>query len=251
MDRFRIDGKIAIVSGATRGIGRAAALGLAEAGADVVVLGNTRSPEETADTIRGLGRQALALQGDLCDRTFRDRVLDEVMTKWGRVDILVNNAGTQVRAPAIDFREEDWDRVLEVNLDSVFLMCQSFGREMLKRRSGKIINMASLQSFTGGITIPAYAASKGGVAQLTKALANEWARFNVNVNAIAPGYILTDLTQPLYDDPVRSKEILERIPAQRWGRPEDLQGAVIFLASAASDFVHGLILLVDGGWMAR
>jgi 2-deoxy-D-gluconate 3-dehydrogenase len=251
MDRFRIDGEIAIVSGATRGIGRAAALALAEAGADVVALGNTRSPDETAEAIRGLGRQALALQGDLCHSAFRHLVLDQVLNRWGCVDILVNNAGTQIRAPAIDFREEDWDHIIKVNLNSVFLMCQSVGREMLKRRSGKIINMASLQSFTGGITIPAYAASKGGVAQLTKALSNEWARFNINVNAIAPGYILTDLTRPLYDDPVRSKEITERIPAQRWGRPEDLQGAVIFLASPASDFVHGHILLVDGGWMAR
>lgn len=251
MDRFRLDGKVAIVTGATRGIGRAAAVGLAEAGADVVVLGNSRSPEETRQAVLALGRKSQALQGDLSDGVFRNHVVDEVLAQWGRVDILVNSAGTTVHTPAVDFAEADWDRVLDVNLTTVFRMCQRVGREMLKQKSGKIINMASMQSFNGGFTIPAYAASKGGVAQVTKALANEWARFNVNVNAIAPGYILTDLTRPLHDDPVRSREIVERLPVQRWGRPEDLQGAVIFLASPASDFIHGHILLVDGGWMAR
>lgn len=250
MDRFNLDGKVAIVTGATRGIGRAAAVGLAEAGADVVVLGNTRTPDETCREVAALGRTPLAFQGDVCDGAFREQVVTEVLNHWGHIDILVNNAGTQIRTPAVDFAEVDWDRVLDVNLTSVFRMCQRVGREMLKQRSGKIINIASVQSFTGGITIPAYAASKGGVAQITKALANEWARCNVNVNAIAPGYILTDLTQPLFDDPARSKEIGERIPAQRWGRPEDLKDAVIFLASPASDFVHGHIMLVDGGWMA-
>lgn len=251
MERFRLDGKTAIVTGATRGIGRAAALGLAEARTDVAVIGNASDPEECCQGVRAHGKKALAFQGDIADQGFRNRVVNEVLKQWGHIDILVNSAGVQVRTPAVDFAETDWDRVIDVNLTALFRLCQTAGRYMLKQGSGKIINIASVQSFTGGITIPAYAASKGGVAQVTKALANEWARFNVNVNAIAPGYILTDLTQPLFDNAVRSKETLDRIPAQRWGRPEDLQGAVIFLASPASDFVHGHILLVDGGWMAR
>lgn len=251
MDRFSLNGKVAIVTGATRGIGRAIALGLAEAGADVVVLGSSQSPDETSKRILELGRTSLALQGDLTDGLFREQVVDEVLNRWNRVDVLVNNAGVQVRAPAADFSEADWDRVVGLNLTALFRMCQRVGREMIKQQSGKIINIASIMSFAGGNMIPAYVASKGGVAQVTKALANEWARFNVNVNAIAPGYILTDMTQALHEDPVRSKEITDRVPAQRWGKPEDLQGAVLFLASPASDFVHGHIMVVDGGWMAR
>jgi 2-deoxy-D-gluconate 3-dehydrogenase len=251
MDSFRLDGKVAIVTGATRGIGQAAAIGLAEAGADVVAVGNSRKPDDTQREIEALGKTAVALQGDVCEGEFRERVVAEALSRWGRIDILVNNAGTTVRTPAVDFTEADWDRVIDVNLTSLFRMCQRVGREMLKQHSGKIINIASLQSFTGGITIPAYAASKGGVAQVTKALANEWARHNVNVNAIAPGYILTDLTRPIYDDPVRRKEIGDRMPIGRWGQPADMKGPVVFLASPASDFVHGHILLVDGGWMAR
>ncbi|MCL2659881.1 MAG: glucose 1-dehydrogenase [Acidobacteriaceae bacterium] len=248
---FRLDNKVAIVTGASRGIGQAAAVALAEAGARVAVLGNSQMPEDTRKQIADLGAPVLAFQGDLTDRAFRDRVVNEVLAVWGSVDILVNNAGTTVRTPAVDFAEKDWDRVIDVNLTSVFRMCQRCGREMIKRGSGKIINIASVQSFTGGFTIPAYAASKGGIAQVTKALANEWASLNVNVNAIAPGYILTDLTRPIYDDPVRSKEILDRIPVKRWGTPDDMKGTVVYLASRASDFVHGHILLVDGGWMAR
>jgi 2-deoxy-D-gluconate 3-dehydrogenase len=251
VDRFSLNGRVAIVTGATRGIGRAIALGLAEAGSDVVVLGTSQSPDETSERVVKLGRRSLAFQGDLTNGLFREQVVNEVLRRWNRVDVLVNNAGIQVRAPAADFSEADWDRVVGLNLTALFRMCQRVGREMIKQQSGKIINIASVVSFTGGILVPAYAASKGGVAQVTRALANEWARFNVNVNAIAPGYILTDMTRQLYDDAVRSKEITERIPAQRWGNPDDLQGAAIFLASGASDFVHGHIMVVDGGWMAR
>ncbi len=251
MDLFRLDNKVAIVTGATGGIGQAAAIGLAEYGAKVVVLGNSQLPVEAQREIEKIGGEVVAFRGDLTDGAFRETVISQTLERWGHIDILVNNAGTTVRTPAVDFAEEDWDHVLSVNLTAVFRMCQRIGREMLAQKSGKIINIASLQSFTGGITIPAYAASKGGVAQITKALANEWARHNVNVNAIAPGYILTNLTRPLYDDPVRSKEIMDRIPVQRWGQPEDLKGTVVYLASRASDFVHGHILLVDGGWMAR
>ena len=174
-----------------------------------------------------------------------------MLSEWGRIDILVNNAGLTTRAPAVDYPEDDWDRVIELNLTALFRLCQRVGREMIERKHGKIINIASLLSFSGGITVPAYAASKGGVAQVTKALANEWAKLGVNVNAIAPGYILTDLTRPLHEDPVRAPQILQRIPAGRWGNPEDLMGAIVFLASRASDYMHGHLLVVDGGWMAR
>jgi 2-deoxy-D-gluconate 3-dehydrogenase len=251
MNKFRLDGKVAIVTGATNGIGHAAALGLAEAGADVVVLGRSQDPESTCAAIRALGRESLGFQGDLCDGGFSDHVIQKTMERWGHIDILVNSAGMTVRTPAVDFAESDWDRVLGLNLTAMFRMCQRVGRQMIKQRSGKIINIASIVSFIGGMRIPAYAASKGGVAQMTKALANEWAPFQVNVNAIAPGYIETEMTQALSNDPVRSKEILDRIPAQRWGRPDDLVGATVFLASAAADFIHGHILVVDGGWMAR
>jgi 2-deoxy-D-gluconate 3-dehydrogenase len=251
LNPFRLDGKVALVTGASRGIGQAAAVALAAAGANVAVLGNSHLPEETRSAIEGVGRESIALQGDLATEEFREETFARVFEAWGKIDILVNNAGTTVRTPAVDFAAKDWDRVISVNLTSVFRMCQLAGRHMLAQGSGKIINIASLQSFTGGLTIPAYAASKGGVAQITKALANEWARHNVNVNAIAPGYILTDLTRPLFEDPIRFKEIMERIPVQRWGQPEDIGGTVVFLASRASDFVHGHILVVDGGWMAR
>jgi 2-deoxy-D-gluconate 3-dehydrogenase len=251
MDRFRLVGKVAIVTGGTTGIGRAAALGMAEAGADIVVLGRSHDPEETCTAIRALGREALPFQGDVCEGAFADRVIGDTLAHWGHLDILVNSAGKQIRAPSVDYAEADWDRVIGLNLTALFRMCQRVGRQMIQQKSGKIINIASVVSFSGGINIPAYAASKGGVAQVTKALANEWARFNINVNAVAPGYTLTDMTQTIHDDPVRSAEILSRTPAQRWGTPEDLVGAVIFLASPASDFVNGHVLAVDGGWMSR
>jgi len=251
MNRFSLQGKVAIVTGGTAGIGRASALAMAEAGADIVVLGRSHGPEETCEAIRALGRNALGFQGDICDGSFVARVVDETLAKWNHIDILVNSAGLQIRAPSVDYSESAWDQIIELNLTALFRMCQHVGRHMIRQTSGKIINIASVVSFSGGINIPAYAASKGGVAQVTKSLANEWARFNVNVNAIAPGYTLTEMTQTIHDDPIRSPQILERIPAQRWALPEDIIGAVIFLASSASDYVHGHVLVVDGGWMSR
>ena len=251
LDKFRLDGSTALVTGGATGIGRAAALALGEAGADVAVLARSHDPLETCDAIKALGRRALSFQGDLSEPEFRNHVVDELIRQWGRIDILVNNAGTTTRAPAVDYSEAEWDQVIGLNLTALFRMCQRVGRVMLEQRRGKIINIASLLSFSGGITVPAYAASKGGVAQVTKALANEWAKHGVNVNAIAPGYILTELTKALSEDPVRSRQINERIPAGRWGSPDDLKGAFVFLASRASDYMHGHVLVVDGGWMAR
>jgi 2-deoxy-D-gluconate 3-dehydrogenase len=251
LETFKLDGMKALVTGGATGIGRAAAVALAEAGADVAVLGHSHDPTETCRAIETLGRQALSFRGDLGQAEFRNHLLSEIFRQWGRIDILVNNAGTIARARAVDFPETDWDRVIELNLTTLFRMCQCVGRAMIEQKHGKIINVASLLSFSGGITVPAYAASKGGVAQVTKALANEWAGRGVNVNAIAPGYMRTENTRPLVEDPVRSRQILERIPAGRWGEPRDLCGAAVFLSSSASDYVHGHILVVDGGWMGR
>jgi 2-deoxy-D-gluconate 3-dehydrogenase len=247
---FDLSGQVAVVTGARRGIGRGLATALAQAGADVVAVSRT-APEETAREIGRVGRRCAPLALDLADPAQVDRVIPEAVRAFGRVDILVNNAGTGVRAPAVDVTPEDWHRVLQVNLHAVFRLCQDAGREMLPRRRGKIINIASLMSFEGGILIAAYTASKGAVGQLTKLLANEWAEHGVNVNAIAPGYIETDLTRPLREDAVRNPAILARIPAGRWGRPDDLAGAAVFLASRASDYVHGHLLAVDGGWLGR
>lgn len=251
MSLFRLDGQKALVTGASKGIGAAIALALAEAGADVACHGNSHAPAETADKVRALGRQALALQGDLAKRETAAALVGEAVATLERIDILVNNAGTIRRAPAVDFSEADWDLVLDVNLRSVFRLCQLAGRGMLERGRGKIVNIASLLSFQGGITVPAYAASKGAVGQLTKALANEWAGKGVNVNAIAPGYIRTDNTAALQADTTRNRQILERIPAGRWGEVTDLTGAAVFLASRASDYVNGHLLVVDGGWLGR
>jgi len=248
---FRLDGLAALVTGAAAGIGAAIATSLAEAGADVVCHGNSRPADDTCQRVRALGKRAVAVSGDLAERATPAALIDATLDAFGRIDILINNAGMIRRAPAAEFSLDDWDRVVTVNLSSVFALCQLAGRRMLEQRRGKIVNIASLLSFQGGITVPAYAASKGGVAQLTKALANEWAPRGVNVNAIAPGYIKTENTLALQKDETRSRQILERIPAGRWGEASDLGGAAVFLCSPASDYVHGHLLVVDGGWMGR
>jgi 2-deoxy-D-gluconate 3-dehydrogenase len=250
-EKFRFDGKAALVTGASTGLGAAIAIALAEAGADVACHGNTHTPDATCASVVKAGRKAFALTGDLGDRETPRQLIENTIEHFGQLDILVNNAGTIRRAPATEYSEEDWAMVIEVNLSSVFRLSQLAGRHMIKRGGGKILNIASLLSFQGGITVPAYAASKGGVAQLTKALANEWAAKNINVNAIAPGYMRTGNTKALQEDETRNRQILERIPAGRWGEPEDLAGAAVFLCSAASDYINGHVLLVDGGWMGR
>ncbi len=248
---FRLDGLVALVTGSATGIGAAIAGALAEAGADVACHGNQRPADDTARRVRELGRRSLALSADLAQPAAAGELVDRVVSELGRIDILINNAGTIRRAPAVEFSSEDWDTVIAVNLSSVFRLCQLAGRRMIAQGSGKIVNIASLLSFQGGVTVPAYAAAKGGVAQLTKALSNEWAARGVNVNAIAPGYIKTENTRALQNDAARSRQIGERIPAGRWGEPDDLGGAAVFLSSAASNYVHGHVLVVDGGWMAR
>jgi 2-deoxy-D-gluconate 3-dehydrogenase len=251
LDAFKLDGKVALVTGASAGLGAAIAIALAEAGADVACHGNSRTPDVTCEAITSLGRRTLAVSGNLQNREVPRHLVDTTIQELGQLDILINNAGTIRRAAATDYSEEDWDLVIEVNLSSVFRLSQLAGKAMIERGQGKIVNIASLLSFQGGVTVPAYAASKGGVAQLTKALANEWAAKGINVNAIAPGYMRTDNTLALQRDETRNRQILERIPAGRWGEPTDLAGAAVFLASAASDYLHGHILTVDGGWMGR
>jgi len=252
LDAFKLDGKVALVTGSSAGLGAAIAVALAEAGADVACHGNTRRPDATCEMVAHTDRQSLALLGDLQDRATPRRLIEETLQHFGQLDILVNNAGIIRRAPAAEHPEEDWDAVIEVNLSSVFRLSQLAGRHMLERgRGGKILNIASLLSFQGGITVPGYAAAKGGVAQLTKALANEWAKHRINVNAIAPGYMRTDNTTALQRDETRNRQILERIPAGRWGEPNDLAGAAVFFCSSASDYVQGHVMVVDGGWMGR
>jgi 2-deoxy-D-gluconate 3-dehydrogenase len=251
LDTFKLEGKVALVTGASTGLGAAIAIALAEAGANVACHGNTHAPDETCSAVTKADRKAFALTGDLGDSKTPRRLVESTIDHFGQLDILVNNAGTIRRAAATEYSEEDWATVIEVNLSSVFRMAQLAGRHMIERGGGKILNIASLLSFQGGITVPAYAASKGGVAQLTKALANEWAAKNINVNAIAPGYMRTNNTRALQQDETRNRQILERIPAGRWGEPSDLGGAAVFLCSAASDYLNGHLLVVDGGWMGR
>lgn len=247
---FDLTGKIAVVTGATTGLGRGMALGLANAGADIAIIDRTEDTETKLE-VENLGRRCLQITADLSDAADAKSVIPKVVDFFGRVDILVNNAGTIRRAKLLEFEEKDWDDVIAVNLKAVFLLSQAAAKNMAENGGGKIINIASLLSFQGGIWVPSYTASKGGVAQLTKAFANELAPMNINVNAIAPGYMITNNTANLRKDEVRYKSISERIPAGRWGSPEDLQGSVVFLASKASDYVNGHVLLVDGGWMAR
>jgi 2-deoxy-D-gluconate 3-dehydrogenase len=252
LEKFKLDGKVALVTGAAAGLGKAVAIALAEAGADVIPhCRKSGDADETLARIGKLGRRAFSVSGDMSDKTVPARIVDESVQEFGRIDILVNNAGTIRRSPAVDFSEEDWSTVIEVNLSSVFRLSQAAGRRMIEQGSGKIVNIASLLSFQGGVTVPAYTASKSGVAGLTKALANEWAKFNINVNAIAPGYFATDNTAALRADETRNRQIIERIPAGRWGESDDLAGASVFLASSASDYMNGHILVVDGGWMGR
>ncbi len=250
--RFSLAGQRALVTGSSRGLGRATALALAEAGADVVCAASEAGrAEETANAVRALGREAWTLGADLSDPDAARVLAHEAEALGAPISVLVNNAGTIRRHPATSYPMEDWQYVLRTNLDSTWVLAQEIGRGMVARRRGKIINIASLLSFSGGITVPAYTASKHAVAGLTKALANEWASFGVQVNAIAPGYFRTDNTQQLQDNPQRSQDISARIPAGRWGETDDIGGAVVFLASAASDYVNGHVLVVDGGWMAR
>ena len=252
LDKFKLQDRAALVTGASTGLGAAIAVALAEAGAQVACHGNTRSPEATCERIISAGGVAHALTGDLSRPETPKLLVEQTLERFGRVDILVNNAGTIRRAPAVEYSDDDWAAVLEVNLSSVFRLSKLAGKQMIENgRGGKIVNIASLLSFQGGITVPAYAASKGGVAQLTKALANEWAKHGINVNAIAPGYMRTTNTAALQADEVRNRQILERIPAGRWGEPEDVAGAAVFLSSPASDYVNGHVLVVDGGWLGR
>ena len=251
LNSFNLQGKTALVTGSSRGLGAGIALALAEAGANIALHGSKSVPESTQREIARTGVRVAVLTGDVSDASVCSGLVEQTVSEFGGIDILVNNAGTIRRAPAVDHPLEDWNAVLATNLTSVFRLSQCAARHMLAKGAGKIINIASMLTFQGGVFVPSYAAAKGGVGQLTKAFANEWAPKGINVNAIAPGYMATDNTAALRNDPNRSRQILERIPAGRWGTPSDLAGAAVFLASSASDYVHGHILVVDGGWLSR
>ncbi|WP_336045734.1 SDR family NAD(P)-dependent oxidoreductase [Solibacillus ferritrahens] len=247
---FSLEGKNAVVTGGNRGLGKEIAIGLASAGANVAVISRTECPEIVKE-IEVYGVKSVSIPFDISNIAEHQQLFERVTSQLGEIDILVNNAGVQKRHPAVEFPQEDWEFVMNVNANAVFSLCKIFGKPMLARSSGKIINMASLLSFQGGLTVPAYAASKGAVMQFTKSLANEWASKGVNVNCIAPGYMATDMNEALMNDAVRSRQIMERIPANRWGNGQDMQGAAIFLASEASNYIHGFTIAVDGGWLGR
>jgi len=249
---FSLEGKVALITGASRGIGQKLATSIAGAGAFVICCSSTKGgTDQTIEMISKEGGKAVGMSADLNNRMEVEKMCKTAIENYGGIDILINNGGTIARHPAIEYPLEAWDRVLEVNLTSAFFLSQLAAQSMIAKGGGKIINIASMLSYSGGITVPAYTASKHGIAGITKALANEWAKDNIQVNAIAPGYIRTDNTQKLQDDPVRNKAIINRIPAGRWGEPADLAGTAIFLASRASDYVNGTLITVDGGWMAR
>ncbi|NMB81601.1 MAG: SDR family oxidoreductase [Ignavibacteria bacterium] len=251
LEKFKLDGKIALVTGGNRGIGQYYTLALAQAGADIITVSYESDFSETEKLISQTGRKFKSYVCDFSDREDLYRFIKNVKSDFDRVDILVNNAGTILRKPIAEHPDEYWDKVIEINLTSQFILTREFGKDMVERGYGKVVFIASLLSFQGGILVPGYAASKGGVKQLTMAFANEWASKGVTVNAIAPGYIATDNTKPLREDPVRNKAILDRIPAGRWGTPEDLMGTVLFLCSDASNYLNGTVITVDGGWMGR
>jgi 2-dehydro-3-deoxy-D-gluconate 5-dehydrogenase len=250
LDIFNLNGKVALFTGASRGLGKAMAIGLAKAGADVAVVGR-KHDQDVLDQIAAQGTRGQFYAHDLADIDGIPALVAQVKADFGKIDILVNNAGVQSRHKATEFPRKDWNLVIDVNMNAVFFMCQEVGKLMLAQGKGKIINIASLLTFQGGLTVPAYAASKGAVAQFSKSLSNEWAGQGVNVNCIAPGYMDTEMNTALLADPTRSRQIMERIPAGRWGKPEDMVGAAVFLASDASDYVSGTVITVDGGWMAR
>jgi len=251
LDKFSLKGKTALVTGSSRGLGAAIAVALAEAGANIAIHGSKAIPEATQQRLKAIGANPFAVVGDVADADACARLVEETVLHFGAIDILVNNAGIIRRSDAIDHSEEDWNAVIGTDLTSVFRLTQHAGKHMLAQGSGKIVNIASLLTFQGGIRVPSYAAAKGAVGQLTKAFANEWAAKGINVNGIAPGYMATDNTEALRANPERASQILERIPAGRWGTPEDVAGAAVFLASSASDYVNGHLLVVDGGWMCR
>jgi 2-deoxy-D-gluconate 3-dehydrogenase len=252
LESFQLKDKNALVTGSRRGLGAAIAMALAEAGANVGCHGRDTDPETTCEAISAAGRKTFYFSGDLADAKSCTGLFEKTIAEFGSIDILVNNAGSIHRAPAAEYPMESWDELIAVDLTAVFRLSQLAGRHMLQKGTGgKIVNIASLLSFQGGVFVPAYAAAKGGIAQLTKALANEWASKGINVNAIAPGYMATDNTTALRTDPARSRQLMERIPAARWGEPKDIAGAALYLCSSASDYVHGHVLAVDGGWLGR
>lgn len=251
LDKFNLYGKTALVSGANRGIGQSYALALAEAGADIISVSYEADSSETEKMINNVGRKFSSYVSDFSDRNSLYQFIEKVKTDFLSIDILINNAGTILRNPITEHSDEYWDKVIEVNLSAQFILTREIGKGMIARGYGKVVFIASLLSFQGGILVPGYAASKGGIKQITMAFSNEWASKGITVNAIAPGYIATDNTKALREDPIRNKSILDRIPQGRWGNPEDLMGTVVFLSSSASDYLNGSVITVDGGWMGR